>query len=355
MRMTSSKVGLVFLLILSLQSCTKEVNPLSASSAFNIPNYFVDKTCEDADSIKTLFYTLSNQYHQQREKLAYSTLEETFNAFKQYPKQSSSTIQITPWIIKAGINGTTDALLQAMFIYLKDDDCHSFGAAFGKETFNSVQVENSATLGLVKWHTPSKKLGKAGFKGIIKILNPLIDGKYGESNYTQMGYDFTLGFFEDLGGTAGAELQPIASLPKLGKGLLYKYGIHYKIVTNWLGGGLQLINKTYLHNGYPITATRIMKGFGEKKIAVIGRSMNARVIPFATYLAAELGVPAVTWTSYNPLLSDAQNIANNQAWLKLLKEEGYTFYDIGLDPFYTAQGNFDEGLYYSMELNEIFR
>lgn len=54
-------------------------------------------------------------------------------------------------------------------------------------------------------------------------------------------------------------------------------------------------------------------------------------------------------------MSDAENLANNKAWVKSLKELGYTFYDVGLDPQYTSIGNLAEGLFYAMELDEIFR
>jgi hypothetical protein len=78
-------------------------------------------------------------------------------------------------------------------------------------------------------------------------------------------------------------------------------------------------------------------------------------MPFANSLSNDLGVPVLTWPGFNAALSDAQNLANNQAWIKSLKVQGYTFYDVGLDPYFTSRGNFDEGLFYSMELNEIFR
>ena len=44
----------------------------------------------------------------------------------------------------------------------------------------------------------------------------------------------------------------------------------------------------------------------------------------------------------------------NKAWAARIKKEGYTVYDIGLDPKYTSGGNFDKGPFYGMESLEIF-
>lgn len=129
----------------------------------------------------------------------------------------------------------------------------------------------------------------------------------------------------------------------------------YKTICYWLGGGLQQINKSFVHNGKTITANRMMKGFVENKIAVIGRNMEGRVKPFVDKLSNELGIPVLMWQGFDDNVTDKINVLNNRAWIKALKEEGYTFYDIGLDPFYTSQGIFDEGLFYSMELDEVFR
>ena len=64
--------------------------------------------------------------------------------------------------------------------------------------------------------------------------------------------------------------------------------------------------------------------------------------------------PVLIWTGFNNDLPEAQNLINNWDWIRSLKEHGYTFYDVGLDPVYTCTGNFDPGLFYGMELSEIF-
>lgn len=293
--------------------------------AITTPVSFIDQECADPDRIRALFFTLNTKYNQQPASLEFGTLDETFDAFKSYKDQQQVFIPIIPWLIKAGANGAADALMQALFIYLTEDDCPSYGAAFGHDKFSKTQVARSTAEGLIPWRTPGGKLGRAAYTAIGDVMVNLIDGKYGESNYQQMGYDFMLGFFSDLTGGAAGELASKYALPKIGKGLLNKFGIHYKTVTSWLGGGLQQINKSFVHNGQTITASRVMKGFAENKVAVIGRSMGTRVNPFASNLSNELGVPVLTWPGFNSALSEAQNVANNRAWIKSLKEQGYTF------------------------------
>lgn len=338
----------------------------SGNASYNVslttPVSFIDPECADPDRIRALFFTLNTKYNQQPAMPEFGSLEETFDEFKNYKTQEQVAIPIIPWLLKAGANGAADALMQALFIYLTENDCPSFGAAFGHDKFSKTQVTRSAAEGLIPWRTPGGKLGRAAFTAIGDVLVNLIDGKYGTDNYPLMGQDFMLGFFSDLAGGAAGELASKYALPKVGKGLLNKFDVHYKTVASWLGGGLQQISKTFSHAsayGGTINASRVMKGFGENKVVVIGRNMDDRVVPFAEYLSQELGYNVVTikqWIGWNSNLT----VEQNRTWVQQLKNEGYTFYDIGLDPQFTsghATGtpNFNEGDWYSMELNEIFR
>lgn len=323
----------------------------------------VDAECVNPDQIRTLFFALNTKYNQQTTYTnVEGSVEEMLFEFENYKNQQQVLIPIIPWLIKAGANGTADAFLQALFIYLTEGDCPSFGAAFGHDKFSKTQVARSAAEGLIPWHTPGGKLGKAAFTAIGDIMANLINGKYGEHNYQAMGQDFMLGFFSDLAGGAVGELASKYAIPKIGKGLLNKFDIHYKTACSWLGGGIQQVNKTFSHAsayGGNITATKIMKGFADNKVVVIGRNMDDRVVPFAQKLSQELGFNVVTikqWSGWNPNLT----VEQNRAWLQQLKNEGYTFYDIGLDPRFTSGAatgtpDFTEGPFYSMELNEIFR
>jgi hypothetical protein len=96
-----------------------------------------------------------------------------------------------------------------------------------------------------------------------------------------------------------------------------------------------------------IRIERVRQGTNGKYI-VIGRSMDTRVTSAARAINAE------HWTGFNSALSEAENLANNRAWLRSKLSEGYSGIDIGLDPVYVNRGNFDPGAYYSMELLEVF-
>ena len=330
------------------------VGGISNNWLITTPVSFIDQECEDPDKMRAIFYAINTYYNQQPPSLEFETLDETLDEYKLYKAQQQVFLPIIPMLIKAGANGAADALMQALFIYLTEDDCPSYGAAFGHDKFSKTQVARSAIEGLLPWRTPGGKLGRGAFTAVGDVVVNLIDGKYGTNDYEEMGMDFMLGFFSDLAGGAAGELTSKYALPKIGKGLLNKFGIHYKTVASWLGGGLQQINKSFTHNGQTITASRIMKGFADKKVVVIGRNMDDRVVPFAEKLSQELGFNVVTikqWSGWNPNLT----VEQNKAWLQQLKNEGYTFYDIGLDPSFTATGNFLQGPFYSMELNEIFR
>jgi hypothetical protein len=92
---------------------------------------------------------------------------------------------------------------------------------------------------------------------------------------------------------------------------------------------------------------RIRPGSNGKQI-VIGRNMDKRVIPVAKDISAEY------WTGFKDALSNAENLANNKAWINSKISEGYTVIDIGLDPYYVSIGDLSPGQFYEMELFEVF-
>lgn len=97
-----------------------------------------------------------------------------------------------------------------------------------------------------------------------------------------------------------------------------------------------------------IKATRVRIGDANDKIAVIGRTMDDRVKRFAD------GIGAKTWDGFNKNLSKEQNLEDNKKWVIEILNNGYTIYDVGLDPNFTRQGDYSKGTYYEMETNLIF-
>lgn len=203
-------------------------------------------------------------------------------------------------------------------------------------------------------------------------MGNLIDGKYGTSDYNKIGQDFMLGFFSDLAGGAVGDLASRYSIPKIGKGLLNKFGVHYKTVTSWLGGGLKNIPITLNTSAGWISSVREMTGFTPGKVCVIGRNMSDRVKPFANATQGSIIFdrtnPVAASFFNSDVINDIDrlnqlypngwpyNVAKNsllykanKEFIKKLKSEGYTFIDLG-------HGGFPPGTsaFYDLELEEIF-
>lgn len=114
-----------------------------------------------------------------------------------------------------------------------------------------------------------------------------------------------------------------------------------------------------------VAGLRIKVGTTDK-IAVIGRNM-VRVTEFGKSIGGVVGDGI-----FNPSKQAIEELQKgnkkllmdeNTAWVKKIKDEGYTIYDVGLDPKYTSAGDyfdtpypkdFDKGQYYGMETKEIF-
>jgi len=127
-----------------------------------------------------------------------------------------------------------------------------------------------------------------------------------------------------------------------------------KAVKAWKSGGSllkwttnppKIESTSRVSNG--IKAVRVRIG-SSSKVAVIGRNMVGRVAVFAKGIGAEY------WTGFKSSLSESANLANNRAWAAKLVREGYTVYDVGLDPKYMALGDYSKGPFYRMETQVIF-
>jgi len=243
---------------------------------------------------------------------------------------------IIAWIIKAGANAGADMLAQATMSYLFDSNVNSWDQAF--DNVNWYQVGRSGAEGLIPWKTPGGKLGRAAGTAILDVL---VNAANNPNGYTgeQAGIDFATGFIGDLAGGGIGELISKYGAKNIANGLMNKLGIDYGTVMKMLGGGIKSINKTI--NG--VKSTRMLQGWAKGKVAVIGRDMKGRVEKFAKGIGAEY------WTGWDPNLTDAENLVNNEAWIKGLKEQGYTIYDTGTGPISNQKGQF-----YEMETREIF-
>jgi RHS repeat-associated protein len=88
------------------------------------------------------------------------------------------------------------------------------------------------------------------------------------------------------------------------------------------------------------------------KFIIVGRDMDGRIIP-AVKALQDAGLEVDYWNGWSYARTDAQNLAENTAWIKEKLAQGYNVIDIGLSPEFTIQGNFDFGAYYQMESYNI--
>lgn len=240
-------------------------------------------------------------------------------------------------------------LAQAAMAYYFDPQVESVGQAF--EVVNYYQVARSAAEGLIPWRTPGGRIGRAAATASGDVV---VNAFNAGSDYTQGQalQDFATGFIGDLIGGGLGDLTAKYGSKAIAKGLS-KMGFEYGDVNRMLGGGIKNINETV--NG--VTANRKMVGWAEGKVAVIGRGQTDRVDVFAK------GIGGKTWDDFDPTKSTSDNLAANKAWIQKLKDEGYTIYDVGLDPNYSTKGDYyqmpysgdySKGDYYGMESQEIF-
>jgi len=249
-------------------------------------------------------------------------------------------LPIIPLLLKAGANGAADMLMQAaMNYYFNPESVGDIEKSFG--AVNYWQVGRSAAEGLIPWSTPGGRLGRAAASATGDVM---VNAFNAGTDYSQEQalQDFATGFIGDLAGGGLGELTSKYGAPALAKGIA-KMGFDYKTLCSMMGGGLKNISKSV--DG--ITSTRMVQGWAKDKVAVIGRNMN-NVRKFAG------GVDGITWGGFDKNLSADVNKANNLKWIQGLKDDGYTIYDIGLDPKYTAKGDFTKGEFYEMETKEVF-
>ena len=161
------------------------------------------------------------------------------------------------------------------------------------------------------------------------------------------------------------------TLSNLGRKLVTKFeGIFpYGTICKWLGGGISNVSESLLTSRGLIASTKKMVGWGGlDKVAVIGRNMKERVIPFAEKMGAvffdqsnPMAAPYYTKevleevTDFNgrygnnwpiDVILNSKLFNANQQFIRDLKKMGYTFVDLGG----SAGSEF-----YDMEIKEIFK
>jgi len=318
-----------------------------------------------ANTLKTTYQQLEEAFKNKPiDKYTYMPRDEFIQMLKDHPNLLPTIDPVTT-LIKMGTNAAVDALMQTLIIRLTDPTVTSWSEAVGK--IDKYQVGATAVSGLFTWkNTTTDKLILAGINGITAVISDL--AQKGFISWEHTGVTFVMGFGASLVGNLAGDylVSKFGSVSNFGKALVKIMGnkIPYKFVCNWLGGGLKTISKSFpsstAFTGL-VTAERKMDGWAAGKVAVIGRNMKDRVTPFANQLKTELGHPVETFKVPAGVHGEAAILAANKAWVQSLKEQGYTFYDVGLDPFYSsglaiagAEPDLSTGIFYAMEIFEIF-
>lgn len=194
----------------------------------------------------------------------------------------------------------------------------------------------------------------------------------GFSSWDKLGRIFVEGFMGSIIGSRLGDLitDKFANIGNLGRRLITKFGgiFSYGTVCRWLGGGISNVSESLLTNKGIIASTRKIIGWGgPDKVAVIGRYMEDRVIPYANKMGAaffDVNNPlAAPYFTQEVLTEIAQfnraygfnwpmNVVfssklfkANQQFILDLKKQGYTFIDLG-----GPSGS----EFYDMEIKEIF-
>jgi hypothetical protein len=291
--------------------------------------------------------------------------------FEQPSGEARSLVVCGPvcWFLKGMGEFAVSVLMQASITWLVEDDL-TFEDAFSKVDYFEAAAEGITAI-LPTKHSKTARAATVAFFVVYKKAASQED--YG---YAEMGTDYLTAFMyaaiEEYLLTHGARF----GKEKIIKGLLKKANFKYSWVKENVIGfdlsyakfckklGLGLDNKlvplrSKVGQEYKtITSQRIMKGWNSKKIAILGRSQDTRIEPYKIALQKKLGndfsVTTITdlpgWNAGG--MSEQEMLEINRNWIRSLKEDGYTFYDLGYDPTFKTKGN--NSNFYNMEIEEIF-
>jgi hypothetical protein len=354
----------------------------TGTTVLNAANFVSSVSSLDVAAINDI--TASDNF-----KIAYAQLEEIYKArpiglyssmsrgdFIQMLQQNPSLakyIDPVTLLVKLGANAAADVLMQVMVLRLTDPNVNSWGDAIDK--IDWIQVGASAISGLFSWNNPSSKFIVAGINGAAAVISDL--SQNGFQSWEQSGLKFLQGFGASLIGNAAGDfiISKFGSIKSFGSSLVTKMGSHfqYNTICKWLGGGLSNVVETLSTSHGVISSVKTMVGFSPaNQVCVIGRNMANRVKPFAQTKNAvyfdkscPLALPYITpqveadlatrvaANGGNPLsFKQAQEslmYKANEKFIADLKDQGYTFIDLGDAGFAPNSSAF-----YFMEISSIF-
>jgi len=320
---------------------------------------------------KLSFFAIEELYYEKainplnNDKYSRLTPEEFIELIKS-DKQIALTIDPVTLLAKAGACGAADIIVQMFFARMLDDNIQTWSQALEKVDWSQVLITMATGVLPI-----SNKYVVAAIAGGGVILQDLKTN--GFTSWDNLGIKFVEGFMGSLIGTSLGDLvaSKFGTLSNLGRKLVTKFeGIFpYGTICKWLGGGISNVSESLLTSRGLIASTKKMVGWGGlDKVAVIGRNMKERVIPFAEKMGAvffdqsnPMAAPYYTKevleevTDFNgrygnnwpiDVILNSKLFNANQQFIRDLKKMGYTFVDLGG----SAGSEF-----YDMEIKEIFK
>jgi hypothetical protein len=294
------------------------------------------------------------------------------------------TIDPVTILAKVGASVAADILMQVMFIKIMDDNVNTWSEAFGKIQWGQVGLTGLTSL--VGWNTATGKVLKALLNGAGAALIDLNSNSFQSWEIT--GRHFVEGFFGSLVGDALGEVATkFGGITNFLRRVVNRLDEHFSYATilRWLGGSLGIENplRSAFYgvtdffidlNGarvnFTINNVRKVLGWSNdpNKIVLIGRSMDViKIMKNKYHPNAEIfdGDSHITKAARDQWLEEKAKYPggiipydevkktifyqDNEKFIRKMKEQGYTFIDLGNPAGITGPSAF-----YDMEIKLIF-
>lgn len=294
----------------------------------------------------------------------------------------ATTIDPVTILAKVGAGVAADILMQVMFIKIMDDNVNTWSEAFGKIDWG--QVAATALTSLFSWNTTTGKLLTAIVNGAAAVVTDLNNN--GFQSWEITGRRFVEGFLGSVvGDVLGEVVTKFGGVVNFLKRIVNKLDEHFSYVTilRWLGGSLGIANplreayygftdfivQNGVHVNFSINNVRKVIGWANdpSKVVLIGRNMDIIKKVKSNYHPDAKIFEGHDWISKKAQddWDDLKKIYSggiipydvvkttllykeNKAFIQKMKEEGYTFIDLG-NPI-----GADPSAFYDMEKLLIF-
>ena len=343
----------------------------------NQDNYY------DLVGFAQVYKDLLNRYNQRTNDPYASMSQQEFLEMLRSNPSLVPTIDPVTILAKVGASVAADILMQVMFIKIMDDNVNTWSEAFGKIQWGQVGLTGLTSL--VGWNTATGKVLKALLNGAGAALIDLNSNSFQSWEIT--GRHFVEGFFGSLVGDALGEVATkFGGITNFLRRIVNRLDDHfsYSTILRWLGGSLGIVNplRSAFYgvtdffidlNGARVnfTINNVRKVIGwsndPNKVVLIGRSMDViKIMKNKYHPNAEIfdGDSHITKAARDQWLEEKAKYPggiipydevkktifyqDNEKFIRKMKEQGYTFIDLG------NPTGADASAFYDMEIKLIF-